>query len=208
MGRVRIFVNGKTIYICLKIVTTYLNNLLYPFTHFRPGAGNRVLTIVAEGHLAPLVTTAIFLEYEAVLLRPEHRLATGMSVGQVASFLAAFAAASEPVEVNFRWRPQLPDHARSVLTGVPEMSKSTYPLKLPTSVKNAAAQLAKEDGVSLNRFIAAAVAEKVGSIRTASVFLAERAGDAKPADMLHYLERAPAVEPSPGDEIGDHGVVE
>ena len=40
------------------------------------------------------------------------------------------------------------------------MSKSTYPLKLPTSVKNAAAELAKLDGVSLNQFIAAAVAEK------------------------------------------------
>jgi hypothetical protein len=46
------------------------------------------------------------------------------------------------------------------------MSKSTYPLKLPTSVKNAAAELAKLDGVSLNQFIAAAVAEKVGTIRT------------------------------------------
>ena len=44
------------------------------------------------------------------------------------------------------------------------MSKSTYPLKLPNSVKNAAAELAKIDGVSLNQFIAAAVAEKVWSI--------------------------------------------
>lgn len=47
------------------------------------------------------------------------------------------------------------------------MSKSAYPLKLPTSVRNAAAELAKLDGVSLNQFIAAAVAEKVGSIRAA-----------------------------------------
>jgi hypothetical protein len=80
------------------------------------------------------------------------------------------------------------------------MSKSTYPLKLPTSVKNAAAQLAKDDGVSLNQFIAAAVAEKVGSMKTADVFLAERAGKAKPADMLRYLRRAPKTPPLPGDE--------
>lgn len=40
------------------------------------------------------------------------------------------------------------------------MSKSAYPLKLPTSVKNAAARLAKADGVSLNQFIAVTVAEK------------------------------------------------
>ena len=80
------------------------------------------------------------------------------------------------------------------------MSKSTYPLKLPTSVKNAAAELAKADGVSLNQFIAAAVAEKVGTIRTARDFLQERAGIARPADMLKYLRRAPKVTPDPGDE--------
>jgi predicted HicB family RNase H-like nuclease len=38
------------------------------------------------------------------------------------------------------------------------MSKNTYPLKLPVSVKKAAAELAATDGVSLNQFIAAAVA--------------------------------------------------
>jgi hypothetical protein len=48
------------------------------------------------------------------------------------------------------------------------MSKSTYPLKLPTSVKTAAANLAKADGVSLNQLIAAAVAEKVGVMETRS----------------------------------------
>jgi predicted HicB family RNase H-like nuclease len=35
------------------------------------------------------------------------------------------------------------------------MSKATYPLKLPLSIKKAAQQLAKEDGVSLNQWIAA-----------------------------------------------------
>ena len=70
------------------------------------------------------------------------------------------------------------------------MSKSTYPLKLPTSVKTAAARLAREDGVSLNQFIAAAVAEKVGVIETAREFLERRAGDAKPKDLLKYLRKA------------------
>jgi len=48
------------------------------------------------------------------------------------------------------------------------MSKSTYPLKLPNSVKEAAAELAKIDGVSLHQVIASAVADKVGTLRTAS----------------------------------------
>ncbi len=80
------------------------------------------------------------------------------------------------------------------------MSKSTYPLKLPSSVKNAAAELARLDGVSLKQFIAAAVAEKVGALRTADAFLRERAGRAKPQDLLRYLRRAPKVAPVPGDE--------
>ena len=80
------------------------------------------------------------------------------------------------------------------------MSKSTYPLKLPNSVKNAAAELAKIDGVSLNQFIAAAVAEKVGALRTASEFLHPRAGSARPKDLIKYLRRAPKVDPVKGDE--------
>jgi hypothetical protein len=84
------------------------------------------------------------------------------------------------------------------------MSKSAYPLKLPTSVKNAAAELARLDGVSLNQFIAAAVAEKVGLIRTARDFLRKRAGSAEPKDMIKYLRRAPKTAPTmPGDERAD-----
>lgn len=61
------------------------------------------------------------------------------------------------------------------------MSKSTYLLKLPTSVKTAAARLAKAEGVSLNQFIAAAVAEKIGVMETAREFLgaARRRREAK-----------------------------
>ena len=50
----------------------------------RLGASNRLLALVAEGRCVPLVTTAVFLEYEDVLLRPEHRLATGMIERDVA----------------------------------------------------------------------------------------------------------------------------
>ncbi len=81
------------------------------------------------------------------------------------------------------------------------MSKSTYPLKLPNSVKAAAAELAKIDGVSLNQFIASAVAEKVGTLRTAGEFLRQRAGTAKPKDLRRSTSakswRAPDP-PTPG----------
>lgn len=77
----------------------------------RRGPSNRLLERVARGLVRPLVTTALFLEYEDVLLRPEHRLATGLSEEDVERVLAALASAAEPVEVYFRWRPQLRDPA-------------------------------------------------------------------------------------------------
>jgi hypothetical protein len=82
------------------------------------------------------------------------------------------------------------------------MSKSTYPLKLPNSIKLAAAELAREEGVSLNQFIAAAVAEKVGVLRTTAEFLRERSGDAEPEDLMRYLRAAPKVPAVAGDELG------
>lgn len=79
------------------------------------------------------------------------------------------------------------------------MSKSAYPLKMPKSVKDAAARLAKADGVSLNQFIAVAVAEKVGTMETAEGFLRRRAGKAKPSDLLRFLRGAPSASPAPED---------
>lgn len=79
------------------------------------GASSQVLVAMAGQRVRPLVTTAMFLEYEAVLLRAEHRLATGMSETDVEGFLRALAAAAEPVEISFRWRPQLRDPADEIM---------------------------------------------------------------------------------------------
>lgn len=80
------------------------------------------------------------------------------------------------------------------------MSKATYPLKLPHSIKRAAQRLAKEDGVSLNQWIAAAVAEKVGVVETAAEFFRKRAGQTTGAGLMKFLRRAPDVKPEPQDE--------
>lgn len=81
------------------------------------------------------------------------------------------------------------------------MSKATYPLKLPISVKEAAARLARRDGVSLNQWIASAVAQKVGSIETAEAFLKRRAGKATGEGFVAFLDRVPSRAPEPGDEL-------
>lgn len=81
------------------------------------------------------------------------------------------------------------------------MSKASYPLKLPASVKEAAARLAREDGVSLNQWIAVAIAQKIGVVETASDFLKRRAGQASPSDMLPFLDGARDEPPPVGDEL-------
>ena len=79
------------------------------------------------------------------------------------------------------------------------MSKGTYPLKMPLSVKQAAARLAAADGVSLNQFIATAVAEKVGVMETAAHYLVRKAAKAKPADLERFLRGAPDAKPAADD---------
>ena len=51
------------------------------------GGSNAVLREAAHGRLTPLVTPALFLEYEAVLKRPEQRLAHGLGLSDIDRFL-------------------------------------------------------------------------------------------------------------------------
>jgi hypothetical protein len=74
------------------------------------------------------------------------------------------------------------------------MSKATYPLKLPVSVKRAAERFAQEDGVSLNQWIAVAVAEKVGVVETAADFFKRRGATATSKGLMKFLRQAPDVE--------------
>lgn len=72
----------------------------------RSGVGNAVLQLVAQRRVTILATPPLFLEYEEVLKRPEHRLAHGLTPEAIDEFLAELAALVEPVELHFQWRPQ------------------------------------------------------------------------------------------------------
>ncbi len=84
-------------------------NIIVTALRSATAGSNAVLREAAHGRLTPLVTPALFLEYEAVLKRPEQRLAHGLGLMDIDRFLAALASACEPVDVSFQWRPQLPD---------------------------------------------------------------------------------------------------
>ena len=76
---------------------------------------------------------------------------------------------------------------------------STYPLRLPKSVKTAAEKLAREEGISMNQFVATAVAEKLAAMQTAT-FFAERRNRADLIVLRKLLKRSGGAPPREGDE--------
>jgi len=77
---------------------------------------------------------------------------------------------------------------------------TTYPLRLPASIKAEAERLAAAEGTSLNQFVASAVAEKVATLRTAD-FFAERRARADWAAFDRILSRTGGEPPREGDEL-------
>jgi hypothetical protein len=77
---------------------------------------------------------------------------------------------------------------------------STYPLRLPVSIKAEAEKLAASEGTSLNQFVATAVAEKVAALRTLSYF-ADRRNRANWAAFDELMTRAGGEPPRLGDEL-------
>ncbi len=86
-------------------------NVIVAAFRSRNGASNLLLRLVDRGTVTPLCSTALFLEYEAVLSREETRKVTGHSLEDVAAVMSALAAVSEGVDISFRTRPMLPDVA-------------------------------------------------------------------------------------------------
>ncbi len=74
-------------------------------------------------------------------------------------------------------------------------------MKLPHPIKKAAQRRAKEDGVSLNQWIAAAVAEKIGVAETSAEFFKKHVGKAKREGLMKVLRNAPKVSREAEDEI-------
>ena len=78
---------------------------------------------------------------------------------------------------------------------------STYPLRLPKSLKDEVAKVAKRDGTSINQFIAIAVAEKISALETER-FFAERAKQADMEEFRTILFRPVGEPPRTGDDLG------
>ena len=81
-----------------------------------------------------------------------------------------------------------------------ETLKTTYPLRLPRSVKAEVERIAKADGISINQFVATAVAEKLAAMTTAA-FFAERREKADFTASDRLMERRGGEPPRPDDTL-------
>lgn len=84
-------------------------NVIVAAFRSRRGASNLLLRLLEARRITILCSTALFLEYEAVLSRAETLAVTGHQLDDVARIMSALAAVAEPVDISLRIRPLLPD---------------------------------------------------------------------------------------------------
>ena len=78
----------------------------------------------------------------------------------------------------------------------------TYSLRLPRSLKETVERLSREDGTSINQFVATAVAEKVSVLQTARYFTDRKArANFKAFDKI--MRRKGGKPPRKGDEVAE-----
>ena len=73
------------------------------------GASRQLLLAALNQQFELLLSVPLILDYEAVVCRPQHLAACGLSSAEVGRVLDDLAAVARPVRLAFRWRPRLSD---------------------------------------------------------------------------------------------------
>jgi putative PIN family toxin of toxin-antitoxin system len=73
------------------------------------GASRQLLLGALDHRFELLLSVPLILEYEAVLTRPDHLTACGLSGGDIGRILDDLTSVARPVRLAFRWRPRLSD---------------------------------------------------------------------------------------------------
>jgi putative PIN family toxin of toxin-antitoxin system len=73
------------------------------------GASAEIVRRVLRREMRIEMSVALVLEYEAVATRAEHLQAGGLSEAEATNLIDALAGVADPVDIHFRWRPQLRD---------------------------------------------------------------------------------------------------
>ncbi|MBF0275121.1 MAG: toxin-antitoxin system HicB family antitoxin [Nitrospinae bacterium] len=77
---------------------------------------------------------------------------------------------------------------------------STMSLRLPDSIHETAKEIAKKDHISVNQFVATAVAEKISALVTEE-YLEKRADRSSKERFNDIMSRVPDIEPEEHDKF-------
>jgi len=77
---------------------------------------------------------------------------------------------------------------------------STLSLRLANSLHDEVKVLAKKEGISINQFVASAVAEKMSALMTED-YLAKRAKKGNKEAFLEAMSKVPDIEPEAYDSL-------
>jgi len=112
------------------------------------GASRQLLLSALDGDIEVLVSVPLMVEYEAVLTRPEHLDASGLTSEQVNEVLDALAKVVIPVHLRFLWRPRLKDPADEMVL---ETAVNGEADRLVTFNVRHLAEVAREFGIRVMR---------------------------------------------------------
>lgn len=77
---------------------------------------------------------------------------------------------------------------------------SSLSISIPDSIRERVESLAREDGVSLDAFVASVLSQRV-AVADADSYIRRRANRGSARQMLDLLAQAPDVEPEPCDRV-------
>ena len=84
-------------------------NVLVAALRSASGASRQLLLALRDDHFRAVVSVPLFIEYEAILKRPELLKETKLTLGDIDELLDIVAACCERTAIHFLWRPQLHD---------------------------------------------------------------------------------------------------
>ena len=79
------------------------------------GPARELLRQTLQGKYLPLISTTLFLEYEAVSQRAEIKRLCPLNETEIQQLLAALYRACEWVQIHYLWRPNLKDEGDNFL---------------------------------------------------------------------------------------------
>lgn len=88
---------------------TLNTNIIASAFRSRHGASNKLIDLLRHRRFVAPTSEALYLEYEAVVSRPEQRAVHGFTDEQLSALLNDLADRVTLVRIHYSWRPQLRD---------------------------------------------------------------------------------------------------